>query len=114
MSMNWMGGLNHKTHCDSYFYTKHITLSSKVPESIYQVGATSLWPVATVEGDETLNIYIKKTCYEYELDGGSQVSIIRPTVTPTLSSTCRRQMSPISGRHCMSIRHGEGSDICFL
>ena len=24
MSMNWMGGLNHKTHCDSYFYTKHI------------------------------------------------------------------------------------------
>ena len=29
MSMNWMGGLNHKTHCDSYFYTKHITLRSQ-------------------------------------------------------------------------------------
>ena len=29
-------------------------------------------PLVTVEGDETLTIYIKKTCYEYELDGGSQ------------------------------------------
>ena len=28
MSMNWMGGLNHKTHCDSYFYTKLINLRS--------------------------------------------------------------------------------------
>ena len=28
--------------------------------------------VATVEGDETLNIYINKTCCEYELDVGSQ------------------------------------------
>ena len=27
---------------------------------------------ATVEGDETLNIYINKTCYEYEVDGGYQ------------------------------------------
>jgi hypothetical protein len=25
-----------------------------------------------VEGAETLNICIKKTCYEYELDGGYQ------------------------------------------
>ena len=28
--------------------------------------------VATIEDAQTLNIYIKKTCYEYELDGGSQ------------------------------------------
>jgi hypothetical protein len=27
---------------------------------------------AAVAGAETLYIYIKKTCYEYELDGGSQ------------------------------------------
>ena len=31
-----------------------------------------------------------------------------------MSPTCRRHvhMSPISCRHCMSIRHGEGPDIC--
>ena len=28
--------------------------------------------VATAQGAETFYIYIKKTCYEYELDGGSQ------------------------------------------
>ena len=28
--------------------------------------------IATVEGAQTLYIYRKKTCYEYELDGGSQ------------------------------------------
>ena len=39
---------------------------------------TSLWPVATVEGAQTLYIYIKKSCYEYELDGGvSIISTIR-------------------------------------
>ena len=29
-----------------------------------------------VEGAETLNIYIKKTCYEYELDGGYQSQVL--------------------------------------
>jgi len=28
--------------------------------------------VATVAGAESLYIYIKKTCHEYELEGGSQ------------------------------------------
>jgi len=43
------------------------------------------------------------------------VAALAPHVAD-MSATCRRhvQMSPISGRHCMSIRHGEGSDICFL
>ena len=31
---------------------------------------TSLWPVATVEGAQTLYIYLMKTCYEYEPYGG--------------------------------------------
>ena len=33
-----------------------------------------------------------------------------------MSATCRRHvhMSPLSRRHCMSIRHREGSDICFF
>jgi len=34
------GGLNHKTHCDSYSYSQEI--HSQVPESIYKARATSL------------------------------------------------------------------------
>ena len=32
MSMKWVGGLNHKTHCDSYSYSQEI--HSQVPENI--------------------------------------------------------------------------------
>jgi len=35
--MKWVGGLNHKIHCDSYSYSQEIL--SKVPESIYKAGA---------------------------------------------------------------------------
>jgi hypothetical protein len=38
-----------------------------VRPSIYQVGVASLWPVAKVAGAETLNICLKKTCFEYEV-----------------------------------------------
>ena len=38
-------------------------------------GATPLWPVATVEGAQTLYIYIKQTFYEFELCAGSDVHV---------------------------------------
>ena len=68
--MKWVGGLNHKIHCDSNSYSQEI--HSRVPESIYKAGATSLWPIATVAGAEVHYIWIKKTSYEYEVGGGSQ------------------------------------------
>ena len=68
--MNGMGGLNHKNQQIPTSYTNYI--HSQVWDSKYQGAAASLWPVAMVEGAETLIICIKKTCYEYELDGGSQ------------------------------------------
>ena len=58
--MNWMGGINHKYKQRPTFYTNNI--HSQVSESNYQGVAASLWLVATVEGAETLNICIKKTC----------------------------------------------------
>ena len=58
---------NRGSKCESMH---HITFRSM--RGIYKAGATPLWPVATVEGAQTLYIYIKKTCYEYELYGGSQ------------------------------------------
>jgi hypothetical protein len=41
-----------------------------------------------VEGAQTLYIYIKKTCYEYELDGGSQSYALTedPSVNPCTTS----------------------------
>ena len=68
--MNWMGGLSHKYEQWPTYYTNNI--HSQVSEGKYQGVAASLWLVAMVEGAETFYIYIKKTCYEYELDGGSQ------------------------------------------
>ena len=47
-------------------------IHSQVSESKYQGVVASLWPVATVQGAETLNICIKKTCYEYEVCVGPQ------------------------------------------
>jgi len=47
-------------------------IHSQVSESKYQGVAASLWPVAMVEGAELHYICIKKTCYEYELNGGAQ------------------------------------------
>ena len=58
------------TNWESTFCTHDI--HSQVTESKYQgVMAASLWPVATVQGAETLNVCITKTCYEYEGDVGS-------------------------------------------
>ena len=48
------------------------TSTLKTSESKYQGVAASSWPVATVEGDELHYICIEKTCYEYEVCGGSQ------------------------------------------
>ena len=42
MSMKWVGGLNHKTHYDSYSYTQDPGNSLKVPESRYWGRAASL------------------------------------------------------------------------
>ena len=64
------GGLNHKNKQRPASYTNNI--HSQVQESKYQDVAASLWPVATVEGAELHYICIKKTCYEYEVCGGSQ------------------------------------------
>ena len=47
-------------------------LRSQVSGSKYQGVAASLWPVAAVEGAQTLNICIKKTYNEYEACGGPQ------------------------------------------
>jgi hypothetical protein len=56
---------NRDSKCESM---QNITLRSM--RAYNKAGAKPLWPVATVEGGQTLYIYIKKTCYEYELDGG--------------------------------------------
>ena len=47
-----------------------------------------LMPVATFEGAKTLYIYVKKTCYEYELDGGSQSQVLTedPSANPCTTS----------------------------
>jgi len=66
--MKCVGGINHKYLQWPTSYTNNI--HSQVSESKYQGVAASLWPVATVQGAETLYICMKKTCYEYELDGG--------------------------------------------
>jgi len=49
-----------------------------------------------VEGAETLNICIKKTCYEYELDGGTSIISTNsdPPLIPT-TSTLRSQRAYI-------------------
>ena len=46
--------------------------------------------------------------------GKRSVSTSLARYVADMSPTCRRHvhMSPISCRHCMSIRHGEGPDIC--
>ena len=64
------GGLNHKKKQRPTSYTNNI--HSQVPEKRYQGVAASLLSVATVEGAELHYICIKKTCYEYEVCGGSQ------------------------------------------
>jgi hypothetical protein len=72
-------------------------LKSKARNSVHRIElsgiwsvewVTSLWPVATVEGAQTLYIYIKKTCYEYELDGGSQSQVLTedPSANPCTTS----------------------------
>jgi hypothetical protein len=38
-------------------------------------------------GAETLYIYIKKTCYEYELDWGYQSQVLTETPTPAPSTS---------------------------
>ena len=45
---------------------------SQVPKGRYKGVAASLWPIAAVAGVELLYICMKKTCYEYEGNGGSQ------------------------------------------
>jgi hypothetical protein len=65
-----MGGFNHKNLQKPTSYTNII--HSQVPEGRYKGVAASLWPIAAVAGAETLYICMKKTCYEYEGNGGSQ------------------------------------------
>ncbi len=59
------------TNWESTFCT-HDIHSQQVIESKYQGVVASLWPVPTVAGAELHYICIKKTCYESEVDGGSQ------------------------------------------
>ena len=73
------------TNRDSYSCTKHITLRSH--RAYHMAGAASLWPLATAEGAETLYIYIKKTCYEYELDWGYHSQVLTETPTPAPSTS---------------------------
>ena len=70
MSMKCVGGLNHTKYCRPTSNTKEI--HSQVPEGRYKGVAASLWPIAAVAGAETLYICMKKTCYEYEGNGGPQ------------------------------------------
>jgi len=45
MSMNWMGGFNHSTNSESYFYTKHITVRSLRAYYIrLELHPYDLWP----------------------------------------------------------------------
>jgi hypothetical protein len=48
------------------------TSTEAVRPCIYQAGIASLWPLAAVEGAETHYIWMKSTCYEYEVDGVPQ------------------------------------------
>jgi len=69
--MKCVGDLNKKNWQRPTSYTNN--MHSQVSESKYQGVAASLWPVvATVEGAETLNICTKKSCSEYEGNGGSE------------------------------------------
>ena len=63
------GGFNHKYLQWPTSYTNYI--HSQVPEGIHE-GVVALWPLEIVAGAETLYICMKKTCYEYEGNGGSQ------------------------------------------
>ena len=74
-----------RTNRDPYSCTKHITLRSH--RAYNKAGAASLWPLATFDGAETLYIYIKKTCYEYELDWGYHSQVLTETPTPTPSTS---------------------------
>jgi hypothetical protein len=60
--------------------SKRVSLP-KVSESKYQGVAASLWPLATVEGDETLNIYKEDLLWVWT---GWGASIIRLTDTHLL------------------------------
>jgi len=58
-----------------------------------KAGAASLCPVATVEGAETLNICIKKSCSEYEVCGGPQSKEVTETHLLSTTSTLHSQVS---------------------
>jgi hypothetical protein len=55
-------------------YTNIIHSQAQVPEAEgrYKAVAASLWPIAAIADAELLYICMKKTCYEYEGNGGSQ------------------------------------------
>ena len=70
--MKCVGGINHKYLHWPTSYTNNI--HSQVLEGIHKGVVASLWPLEIVAGAETETLYIcmKKTCYEYEGNGGSQ------------------------------------------
>jgi hypothetical protein len=73
--MRCMRCLNHDLQHDaskkpSELPTTTTTTTTLPLQEQYQAGGASLWPLATVAGAETLYIYIKQTCYEYEVCGG--------------------------------------------
>ena len=70
--MKWVGGLNHNISTLQAPGETRSESPHQVSESKYQSVAASLWPVATVTGAELHYICIKKTCYEYEGNGGPQ------------------------------------------
>jgi hypothetical protein len=55
--MKGMGGINQKNKQRPTSYTKEI--HSQVTDSKYQGVVASLWPLATVQGAETLHICMK-------------------------------------------------------
>jgi hypothetical protein len=63
-----VGCLNHNIQHD----TSQSAAALTVNPSKYQGLVAYLRPVATVAGAETHYICIKKTCYEYKGNGGSQ------------------------------------------
>ncbi len=87
--------------------TRQITLRSH--RAYNKAGVTSLWPSTTVEGAEALYICIKKSCYEYELDGGYQSQVLTEDPSANPATSHLGPIEKISGWSCILMTTGHCS-----
>jgi hypothetical protein len=90
MSMMWVGCLNHilekPRESPTTIPPPWLTVTVR-PNMLDQAGVPFLWPVAAVKGTETLYMYMKKTCYEYEVGGCEKPRVTPTAATETVSQT---------------------------